>query len=719
MDVYDYVAQVTQLPVGRVEKALVLLDAGNTVPFIARYRKEATGSLNETDLRRIVSEAAKFRALAARKEDVLRLIAEQGKLTLEIEQAVRRAATLQAVEDQYRPFRPKRRTRADAAKELGLAPLAEAALSPRAQWSTFERMAIETVKKHPEVLDVNAASAGAADIIAELVADDPRTREQVRAMTTRYGMLICRCGLKEEQRDERTPYETYYEFQQPINRLRSYQVLAINRGERESVLKVRLQAPTEQIDALLTRLWVRTTDSKLGEFLKETLRDAYKRLLAPAIERDIRNSLSETAGEQAIQVFAKNLTGLLMQAPVRGLRVLGVDPGFRTGCKLAAVDDTGKVLAVDVIYPHPPQNKWEAAQAKLQELIEKWRLQLVAIGNGTASRETEMLVAEVIRELPDVNYMIVSEAGASVYSASELAGVELPDYDVTERGAVSIARRVLDPLAELVKIEPKAIGVGQYQHDVNQKALAEELDHVVESCVNQVGVHVNTASPALLRYVAGINATIGQRIAAYRDEHGPFQNRQELLQVKGLGPKSFEQAAGFLRIPDGTQPLDGTAVHPESYDLAEAVLAQAQLSVADIKAGARIGAVLQQLDPLELAAQLQAGVPTITDIIAALSRPGLDPRSELPSPPFRRDILRMEDLRPGMRLTGTVTNVVDFGAFVDLGLKKAGLIHRSKMGRRFVEHPLELLTVGEAVTVDVLDVDEIRGRIALELVSET
>jgi uncharacterized protein len=716
MDVYGYIAHVTHLPRGQVERALALLDAGNTIPFIARYRKEATGSLDENELRSIAAEAERFRALQARKEDVLRLIAEQGKLTPEIETAIRNAVSLQAVDDQYRPFRPKRRTRADVAKELGLAPLAEAALLPQTGWAALQNWAAAVVQEQPELADIDAALAGVADIIAEQVADDPRTREQVRSLTTKRGVLVCQCSLKDEQRSERTPYETYYDFQQSLASLRSYQVLAINRGERENVLKVTLKQPIEQIEALLAQLWAHTRDPRLADFLKGTLRDAYKRLLSPAIEREIRNALSDGAGEQAIKVFAKNLTGLLMQAPVRGLRVLGIDPGFRTGCKLAAVDDTGKVLAVDVMFPHPPQNHRDASQAKLKALVNQWQIQLIVIGNGTASRETEALVAEVIKDLPDVNYLIVSEAGASVYSASELAGAELPEFDVTERGAVSIARRVLDPLAELVKIDPKAIGVGQYQHDVNQKDLARELDNVVESCVNQVGVHVNTASPALLQYVAGINATISQRIVEYRDTHGSFRSRSELLKVKGLGPKSYEQAAGFLRISDGVQPLDATAVHPESYTIAEAILAHAQLSVADLRDEAGVRSALQQLDPILLATQLRAGVPTITDIIAALLRPGLDPRSELPPPPFRRDILHLEDLRPGMRLTGTVTNVVDFGAFVDLGLKKAGLIHLSKLGKGFVRHPLDVITVGESVTVDVLDVDLERGRIALELI---
>lgn len=723
LTVAAYVARTLQIAPDQVQRALELLDQGNTVPFIARYRKEATGGLDEVDLRNIASAAEKYRALVERKTDVLRLIAEQGKLTSELEAAIQAAQTLQEVEDQYRPYRPRRRTRADIARERGLQSLADALLAPQAAWTAIQTLAASAAGNHAELGSVALALAGAADIVAEQIADDPATHAEVRRLTSKYGVLSSKKGAKADTADERAVYATYYDFSQPVRDLRSYQVLAINRGERTAALAVQLQAPESAVLSALNRRWVRTPDAQLAAFLAETVHDAYTRLMAASIEREVRNALTETAEAEAIQVFARNLAGLLMQPPVRGVRVLGIDPGYRTGCKLAVIDETGRLLSTGLMYPHPPHNQQTESAAVIRQLIDQWGVTLVAIGNGTASRETESLVAAVIRDMPQVAYLIVSEAGASVYSASELAREEFPHLDVSYRGTVSIARRVLDPLAELVKIEPKAIGVGQYQHDVNQKELANALTQVVESCVNRVGVHVNTASAALLQYVAGINATLSRRIVDYRNENGPFSCRADLRKVKGLGPKTYEQAAGFLRIPDSTQPLDGTAVHPESYHLAEALLQAAGLTAAALQAEPSARDAIRSLDPVQAAADLAAGVPTVRDIIDALLRPGLDPRSELPPPLFRRDVLSMEDLHPGMRLTGVVANVVDFGAFVDLGLKKAGLIHRSRLDAAQgkpalakLQHPMDVVHVGQPVVVEVVEVDAVRNRIALALV---
>lgn len=712
-----HVAKQLNLPPERVGSALRLLDEGNTVPFIARYRKEATGGLDEVQLRAVASEAQRWRALRDRKAEVLRLLAEQGQLTPELETAIQEADNLQGVEDLYRPYRPKRRTRASVAKERGLEPLADALLPADAVWSVLQSMAAEKAAQ-AELENAGQALAGAADILAERVSDDPKTRAKARALAQERATLTAECALPPERAEERTPYENYYGFSRRVRDLRPHAVLAIDRGEREEVLQARLQLPEEDIVRYIERSWVEAQDADVASFLNEMVLDAYKRLLAPSIEREIRRQLSESAGEHAIAVFARNLESLLMQPPVRGCKVLGIDPGFRTGCKVAAVDETGRLLATATVYPHPPQNRREEAGRLLQEMITTHDTQLVAIGNGTASRETEMLVAEVIRSFPAANYVIVNEAGASVYSASDLAREEFPDLDVSMRGAVSIARRIQDPLAELVKIEPKSIGVGQYQHDVDQKALAQALADVVESCVNRVGVNLNTASAALLQHVAGLNATLSRRIVAHRDSSGPFATRQELLEIKGLGPKTFEQAAGFLRIPDGTMPLDATAVHPESYALAEKILAAAGLSLSAVATGDALEACAT-LNPQEMATALGAGLPTVTDIIDALQRPGLDPRTELPPPPFRRDVLHMEDLRSGMRLTGTVTNVVDFGAFVDIGLERAGLIHISKFGGGFIRHPLDAISVGEPVQVEVLDIDLERGRIALRLLRDS
>ena len=694
-----HIASQIGVPADRIARALQLLDAGDTIPFVARYRKEVTGGLDERQLREIAAEAQRWRALQERKKEVISLLQAQEKLTPELEAAINEATTRQRVEDLYRPYRPKRRTRASIAKERGLEPLAEALMATDATWTDLERLAQET-----QVGDAKEALAGAADILAEQVSDDPATRAALRRLVEQQGVIRSECALAEEERGLRTPYEDYYDFSRSVREVRPHAVLAMNRGEREGVLRVVIEMPEEAILQYLKRHWIKARDAKTAAFLEDMLLDAYKRLLAPALEREIRRQLTEVADQQAISVFARNLDSLLMQPPVRDVKVLGIDPGFRTGCKAAATE---------TLYPHPPHSRYQEAAALLHDMIVTHGVQLVAVGNGTASRETERLVAEVIQSLADVNYMIVSEAGASVYSASELAGEELPDLDVSMRGAVSIARRVQDPLAELVKIEPKSIGVGQYQHDVDQKALAQALADVVESCVNRVGVNLNTASASLLQYIAGLNATLSRRIVSFREENGPFARRQDLLRVKGLGPKTFEQAAGFLRIPDGIMPLDATAVHPESYELTERLLRMAGVPMEAVRAG-----VTLEIDPEEAAAALGAGVPTVTDILEALQRPGLDPRTELPPPPFRRDILHMDELRPGMRLTGTVSNVVDFGAFVDIGVEKGGLIHISKFGGGYIKAPLDAVAVGEAVKVEVLDVDLERGRISLALVRD-
>lgn len=716
LEVGKHVAKSLGLPVDQVQRTLALLDDGNTVPFIARYRKEATGGLDEVQIRDIAATTEKYRALIARKADVIRLIGEQDKLTPELEAAINQAETLQAVDDLYRPYRPRRRTRADIARARGLEPLAQALLVPTTTWQQAQHLAAAAVTACTELPDTDVALAGTADIIAEQIADDATTRAQVRTLTYESGVIASSSALTAEKSAERTVYEAYYDFSRPIKLIKPYAVLAIDRGEREEVLKVSLQAPVEAILAAIENGWVRNHDLQVRTFLTATVADAYKRLLAPAIERELRRQLTETAGEHATRIFARNLESLLMQPPVRGRSILGIDPGYRTGCKLAVLDDTGRLLAVDVMYPHPPQNQVDVALTKLRQLITTHDVHLVAIGNGTASRETEALVAKAINDMPQVAYVIVSEAGASVYSASDTARTELPQLDVSARGTVSIARRVLDPLAELVKIDPKSIGVGQYQHDVDQKGLASALTAVVESCVNRVGVHVNTASPALLQYVAGISANVSRQIVAYREENGPFRRRKDLLKVKGLGPKTYEQAAGFLRIPDGDEPLDGTAVHPESYAVANGVLQAAGLTELAVRADQEARATLRALHAPTLANQLGAGIPTVSDIIQALLRPGLDPRAELPPPPFRRDVLHMEDLRPGMLLTGTVQNVVDFGAFVDIGMEKAGLIHISRLSQSYVKHPLDVVTVGEPVKVEVISIDLDRGRIGLALV---
>lgn len=691
-----------ELKIGEAQarSAAALLDEGNTVPFIARYRKEATGELDEEQLRRLEERLRYLRGLEERRREIVQLIGDREKLTPEIERALAAARRLQELEEIYLPFRPKRRTRAGIAREKGLAPLAEMILEQAP--GRVEESAAPFVDGE-KVADIGEALQGARDIVAEIVSDDRRVRQQVRAAAYREGMLQSQVAAGTEA----GVYEHYRDYREAVASIPSHRLLAINRGEREGVLAVKLALPEERCIGALLRLYPADPESPLAPHLREAVEDSYRRLVASAIIREIRTALTEKAGEQAIRVFAANLRALLLQPPVRDKIVLGLDPGYRTGCKAAVVDETGKVLATAAIYPHPPQRRPAEATRTLTALIERHGVELIAIGNGTASRETEELIAALIKELPrPVYYAVVSEAGASVYSASPLAREELPDLDVSLRGAVSIARRLQDPLAELVKIDARSIGVGQYQHDLNQNRLAAALDAVVESCVNSVGVDLNTASRALLEHVAGIKPAVAKNIVDYREEKGRFRSRAELLDVPRLGPGTYTQCAGFLRITGGENHLDNTAVHPESYALAGEIFERA--------GGEREN--LGSLDAAALASELEAGLPTVRDIIAALQQPGRDPRDELPPPLFRAGVKELADLSAGMVLSGTVRNVVDFGAFIDIGVGRDGLLHRSAMavGRRF-HHPSEVLSVGDIIEVKVKAVDSERERISLTL----
>jgi uncharacterized protein len=701
----------------QVEAAITLLDDANTVPFIARYRKEMTGSLDEEQLRIIAHRLTYLRQLAERKAVVLRSIEEQGKLTPELQAAIEAATTLQQVEDLYRPYKPKRRTRATIARERGLEPLAELILTQPTD--APDREALAQSYLCDEVPTAEEAFAGARDIIAEKVTDDAAMREQARELARRNGYLGT--AVADASQDPRGVYQHYYEFAEQVRKLKPHQILAINRGQKEGILKVSLDASDQEAMAVIAAKYRPNRASGLSGDLWEAIEDGYNRLLAPAVERDIRRELSEASDDHAIGVFATNLKALLLQPPLRELTVLGIDPGYRTGCKVALVDPTGKYLAGTTIYIHEPR-KWEQAKETLALMVERAGVNVIAIGNGTASRETEQLVAEVIGAIKDARkrpqYVIVNEAGASVYSASKLARQELPGMDVSMRGAVSIARRLQDPLAELVKIDPKSIGVGLYQHDVNQKALGETLDTVVESAVNSVGVDVNTASPALLRYVSGIGPKTAGALVERRDEGGPFHQRAELLKVKGLGPKSFQQAAGFLRIRGGQEPLDNTPIHPESYPVVRELFQLMDVRGDEPDLPAQVAALRRKHSLAELAELLEVGQPTLADILDALVQPGRDPRDDLPKPVLRSDVLKMEDLEPGMRLKGTVRNVVDFGAFVDIGVKQDGLVHISRMADRYVKNPHSVVAVGDVVDVTVLEVDLDRGRIALSMQRE-
>lgn len=702
-------------PLGKVTAAVELLDAGNTIPFIARYRKEATGEMDEVVLRQLSERLQYLRNLEQRKEDVLKNIAEQGKLTEELETKIRQAEILQEVEDLYLPYKQKRRTRASIAREKGLEPLALAVLEGHISGDVSAEAALY-IGKEDGAASVEEAIQGAMDIIAEILADDAELRKTARQLAWKDGRIVTKLKKVLED-DETTPYEMYYAYEEAVKNIPPHRILAMNRGENEEVLAVKVEQPEELILAGIHQQYQQKRSAECQQIFEEAARDGWKRLIGPAIEREIRNELTDAGEVQAIKVFSENLHNLLLQAPVKGHTVLGVDPGFRTGCKLAVVDDTGKVLEVGVMYPHPPQKKYQEAMALMKDMIIRWNVSIIAIGNGTASRESEALAADVIRQCPGVQYIIVSEAGASVYSASPIAKEEFPEYDLSLRSAVSIARRLQDPLAELVKIEPKAVGVGQYQHDVTPKKLDEALHAVVEDCVNGVGVELNTASSALLQYVAGLSRATADGIIKMRNEQGKLTSRKQLLKVPRLGPKAYEQCAGFIRIADGENPLDNTPVHPESYQTAEALLQRLGYSKNDLRTDklSRLRDALQQVSVKDMAKDLEIGEPTLKDIIAALQKPGRDPREELDPPLLRSDVLSMEDLKPGMELKGTVRNVVDFGAFVDIGVKQDGLIHISQFGAKFIKHPMEVVAVGDIITVRVLDVDLRRGRIALTM----
>ena len=711
MDIIKKLAEELQIRPGQAQAAVKLIDEGNTIPFISRYRKEATGALNDEVLRNLYERLNYLRNLEEKKEQVLSTIEEQGKLTEELKSQILAADTLVAVDDLYRPYRPKRRTRATIAKEKGLEPLANL-LSLQQLDHSAEEEAAAYISEEKGVSSAEEALQGAMDIVAEAIADEADYRTYIREKTMKKGTLISTA------KDEKTEsvYEMYYNFEEPVAKLAGHRILALNRGEKEKILTVKLEAPEEEIIRYLEKKTIRRENPYTTPYLKETVADSYQRLIAPAIEREIRNSLTEEAQEGAIRVFGKNLEQLLMQPPIRGQVVLGWDPAFRTGCKLAVVDTTGKVMDTVVIFPTEPQNKVAEAKAVLKKLIEKYHITLISVGNGTASRESEQVIVELLKELPvPVQYVIVNEAGASVYSASKLATEEFPNFDVGQRSAASIARRLQDPLAELVKIDPKSIGVGQYQHDMNQKRLGEALEGVVEDCVNKVGVDLNTASVPLLEHVSGINKTIAKNVVAYREENGIFKNRKALLKVAKLGPKAYEQCAGFLRISDGTQPLDATSVHPESYGVAEALLKSLGYSEDELKKGAIPGLHKKISDYKKLAEELGTGELTLRDIVSELEKPGRDPREDMPKPILRTDVLEMKDLKPGMILKGTVRNVIDFGAFVDIGVHQDGLVHISQICDRFIKHPLEAVSVGDIVDVQVVSVDVAKKRIALTM----
>jgi protein Tex len=711
MDIIKKLAEELQIRPGQAQAAVKLIDEGNTIPFISRYRKEATGALNDEVLRNLYERLNYLRNLEEKKEQVLSSIEEQGKLTEELKKQILAADTLVAVDDLYRPYRPKRRTRATIAKEKGLEPLANL-LSLQQLDHSAEEEAEAYISEEKGVASAEEALQGAMDIVAEAIADEADYRTYIREKTMKKGTLTS--TAKDEKAE--SVYEMYYNFEEPVAKLAGHRILALNRGEKEKILTVKLEAPEEEIIRYLEKKTIRRENPYTTPYLKEAVADSYQRLIAPAIEREIRNSLTEEAQEGAIRVFGKNLEQLLMQPPIRGQVVLGWDPAFRTGCKLAVVDSTGKVLDTVVIFPTAPQNKVAEAKAVLKKLIAKYHITLISVGNGTASRESEQVIVELLKELPvPVQYVIVNEAGASVYSASKLATEEFPNFDVGQRSAASIARRLQDPLAELVKIDPKSIGVGQYQHDMNQKRLGEALEGVVEDCVNKVGVDLNTASVPLLEHVSGINKTIAKNIVAYREENGIFKNRKALLKVAKLGPKAFEQCAGFLRISDGTQPLDATSVHPESYGVAEALLKRLGYSEDELKKGAIPGLHKKISDYKKLAEELGTGELTLRDIVSELEKPGRDPREDMPKPILRTDVLEMKDLKPGMILKGTVRNVIDFGAFVDIGVHQDGLVHISQICDRFIKHPLEAVSVGDIVDVQVLSVDVAKKRIALTM----
>ena len=714
MDINQKITEELGVKLWQVEAAVKLIDEGNTIPFIARYRKEATGTLDDEQLRKLYERLVYLRNLEEKKEQVLASIEEQGKLTEELKKQILEAQTQVVVEDLYRPYRPKRRTRATIAKEKGLEPLSTLIMLQKTKES-LEEVAKQYINEEKGVVNVQEALEGARDIIAENISDEADYRSWIRKQTMQKGHIIS--SAKDEKAE--SVYENYYEFDEPVNRLAGYRTLALNRGEKEKFLTVKIEAPQEDILRYLEKKIIHGENLSTTQILKEAIEDSYKRLIAPAIEREIRGELTEKAEDGAIEVFGKNLEQLLMQPPIVGHTVLGWDPAFRTGCKLAVVDPTGKVVDTTVIYPTAPTTpqKIQAAKDTLKRLIAKYNISLISVGNGTASRESEMIIVDLLKEIPQkVQYIIVNEAGASVYSASKLATEEFPNFDVGQRSAASIARRLQDPLAELVKIDPKSIGVGQYQHDMNQKKLNDTLSGVVESCVNRVGVDLNTASAPLLSYISGITSAIAKNIVAYREEQGRFETRKQLLKVAKLGPKAFEQCAGFLRIQNGKNPLDTTSVHPESYEAAEKLLKKQGFTTEDICAGKLAGLSLTIKDYKKLAEELEIGEITLRDIVKELEKPGRDPRDEMPKPILRTDVLEMKDLKEGMILKGTVRNVIDFGAFVDIGVHQDGLVHISQMtNKKFIKHPLEVVSVGDIVDVKVMSVDLKKKRIQLTM----
>ena len=713
MDINQKLTEELEVKRWQVDAAVNLIDEGYTIPFISRYRKEVTGSLNDEQLRKLYERLIYLRNLEEKKEQVLSSIEEQGKLTEELKQQILAAETLVSVEDLYRPYRPKRRTRATIAKEKGLEPLA-AVIMLQKSMEPLEKIAEAYISQEKSVVSASEAVAGARDIIAESISDNADYRSWIRKITMNKGKVISTAKDPEAE----SVYEMYYEFEEPAEKLAGHRILALNRGEKEKFLTVKVQAPEEEILRYLEKKVIVNENPYTTEVLKETVADSYNRLIAPAIEREIRSELTERAENGAIEVFGKNLHLLLMQPPIAGKVVLGWDPAFRTGCKLAVVDETGKVIGTTVIYPTAPTTpkKIQASKDLLKKIIPKYHISLISLGNGTASRESEEFIVELLKEIPEkVQYVIVNEAGASVYSASKLASEEFPKFDVGQRSAASIARRLQDPLAELVKIDPKAIGVGQYQHDMNQKKLGESLNGVVEDCVNKVGVDLNTASAPLLAYISGISSAIAKNIVAYREENGKFADRRELLKVPKLGPKAYEQCAGFMRIQGGKNPLDATAVHPESYEAAEKLLKKQGYKAEDITNHKLTGLSLTLRDYKKLAEELEIGEITLRDIVKELEKPARDPRDEMPKPILRTDVLEMKDLKEGMVLKGTVRNVIDFGAFVDIGVHQDGLVHISQITDKFIKHPLEAVSVGDIVDVKVMSVDMKKKRIQLTM----
>ena len=713
MDIIQKIKEELQVEKWQVEAAVKLIDEGNTIPFISRYRKEATGSLNDEQLRNLDERLTYLRSLEDKKEQVLKSIEEQGKLTDELKEKILAAQTLVVVEDLYQPYRPKRKTRASIAKEKGLEPLAEYILRQEATEPVLNEAA-KYASEEKEVKTPEEALQGAQDIIAEMISDDADHRLYIRNITVEEGIVSSTAKDEKAQ----SVYEMYYNFEEPVKKIAGHRVLALNRGEAEKVLTVKVNAPEERILRYLEKKLITKENEYTTPVICAAVEDSYDRLIAPAIEREIRNELTEKAEDGAINVFGKNLEQLLLQPPIAGKVVLGWDPAFRTGCKLAVVDATGKVLDTKVIFPTAPQNKVEESKAELKKLIKKYNVDLISVGNGTASRESEQVIVELLKELDrPVQYVIVNEAGASVYSASKLATEEFPNFDVGQRSAASIARRLQDPLAELVKIDPKSIGVGQYQHDMNQKKLSDALSGVVEDSVNKVGVDLNTASAALLEHISGITGSIAKNIVAYREANGKFMSRRDLLKVPKLGPKAYEQCAGFMRITGGKNPLDATSVHPESYEAATAILKKTGFTPEDITSGNIKGLSLIISDYKKLSDELGVGEFTLKDIVKELEKPGRDPRDEMPKPILKSDVLSMEDLKPGMLLTGTVRNVIDFGAFVDIGVHQDGLVHVSQMSdKKFVKHPMEIVSVGDIVRVKVLNVDIAKKRIQLSMI---